>query len=144
MLALDPGEVIYELPAIDRFEPESDPLHADLGVRNVACERHVRRTGGLVEQSALVGTPQLVEPVHAGRDRRPSHEPPIPGYGRMVEQVVLDDVIELLIGVVRGDTLIKAVADVVGILLRREPWIVFEATALHLAAIADAAAVRPA
>src|SRR5439155_13135988 len=77
------------------------------------------------------------------RDRRPAHEPAIPGYGRMVEQVVLDDVIELLIGVVRGDTLIKAVADVVGILFRRHPRIVLEAAALHLAAIADGGPFRP-
>src|SRR5437868_5420435 len=44
---------------------------------------------------------------------------------------------------VRGDALIEAVADVVGVLLRRYPRIVFEAAALHFAAVADGWALRP-
>src|SRR5207253_6510333 len=70
-------------------------------------------------------------------------EPAIPGYSRVVEQVVLDDVVELLVRVVRGDALIEAIADIVGVLLRRNPWIVFEAAALDLAAIADGGPFRP-
>ena len=78
MLAFDPGQVIHELPAVDRFEPEAGPLHADLSVGNISRERHVRRACRLVDESALVGTPKLIRPARVSGDRRTAHEPAVP------------------------------------------------------------------
>ncbi len=78
MLAFDPREVIDELPAVDRFEPEAGPLHADLSVGNVSREQHVRRAGGLVEQAALVSAPKPIRPARVSGDRRTAHEPAVP------------------------------------------------------------------
>ncbi len=61
----------------------------------------------------------------------------------MIEQVVLDDIVELLIGVLSGDTLVEAVSDVVGVLLGRYARIELIAAASHLAAVADGGTLRP-
>ena len=61
----------------------------------------------------------------------------------MIEQVVVDDIVELLIGVLGGDTLVEAVSDVVGVLFGRYARIELIAAAPHLAAVANGRTLRP-
>src|SRR5260370_5704165 len=68
VLALGPRQVVDKLPAIDRFEAESDPLHAELSVRDIACERDIRGTRGLIHDAALIRTPEAILPVQPGRN----------------------------------------------------------------------------
>ena len=143
VLALHPGEVVGELPAVVGFKAEAGPLHAELCVRYVARERHVRRPSCLVEKSALVRSPKLVGPTHSGRDRNSAHEPAVPGYCCVIEQVALDDVIKLLGGVLRRNPLIKTVADIIIVLFRRYPGVELRDAAAHLAAVADGGTPRP-
>src|SRR5439155_26806856 len=120
VLALRPRQVDYELPAVDCFEAGADPLHAELGVRNVARKGEVRRTGRLVQNTALIRSPEAVSPVQAGGQRTAGHDPAIPRHGGVIKQVVADNIVELLRRMVRRDALEKSVAEVIRVLLRIE------------------------
>ena len=84
VFALQPGEVVVELSTVDGLEAEAGPLHSKLSVRDVSGERHVRSARRLVEKPALVCSPELVGPVDEARNRRATHEPAIPGHGRVI------------------------------------------------------------
>ena len=68
---------------------------------SVAGEGDVWRAGGRVEKAALAWSPQLVSPTYSGVDRCTAHKPAVPRDRGVIEQVVLDDVVELLRGVLR-------------------------------------------
>src|SRR5690348_13009253 len=120
MLALNPSQIIDELPAIDGFEAIPDPLHSQLGVRDVAGERDIRRPGGLVHDAALILSPQPVGPIETRCEGAARHVPSVPGNGAVKHQVAADDVVELLRSMVSGDSLDKAITEIIGVLLRVE------------------------
>ena len=69
--------------------------------RSVASEIHHWRSGSVVDETALVGAPQQLRPADTGRKGIPAHEPAVPGNRRVVQQVVPNDPVELLVGVMR-------------------------------------------
>src|SRR6185295_18826133 len=64
--ALDDGQIIGELPAVDSFETGTNPTGAQRCVRDVTAEREDGKAGGLIQQAALVRSPEFVRPADAG------------------------------------------------------------------------------
>ena len=112
-------------------------MRPQLGVRNVTREAKIRRAGRLVENAALPRSPQLVAPTDTGVNRRTAHEPAIPGHGRVIQQIVLDDVVELLRGVLGRDALHEPDPQIFIVLFWRLPGIGLKVAAAHFAAIPD-------
>src|SRR5215213_3956604 len=81
--------------------------------------------------------PQPLRPLRSGRQMAPAHEPAIVGDRGMVHQVVVDDPVELLVGVVGRDTLGEPVPVVVGVLRRLRFRIELDGAAGHLTAVAE-------
>ena len=68
----------------------------------------IGRARVVVEDAALIGAPQQLRPAGAGRKGVAAHEPAVAGDGRVVQQVGLDDPVELLVRMMRGDALVEA------------------------------------
>src|SRR6476619_935011 len=115
---LHPRQVVRELPAIVLLVAEPLPLLSDVRVRRVAGEIHHWRSGSVVDETALVGAPQQLRPADTGRKGVSAHEPAVPGNRGVVQQVVANDPVELLVGVMRGDALVEPLSVVSVVLLR--------------------------
>ncbi len=135
----NPGQIVGKLGTIDRFKPETLPIHTELRVRSAPGKRNVRWPGGIVKQPTPVCPPQSILPVLVGGQRTSAHKPAVPGNGRVVEQIVANDVVELLIGVLRRDALEEAVSKVI-LVCRR---VCRRRAAQHFAAVADRRTRRP-
>ena len=141
--AADIGKVVGKLPAVDGFETKAGPTNAELGVWDVAGKGEVGSAGALVDEAAPVRAPQLVRPTHPGRQRCAAHEPAVPRNGGVIEQIVLDHIVELLRGMVGGDSLHEADAEILVVLLGGHPRIELGVAALYFAAVTDRRAFGP-
>ena len=136
--ALDERQVVGELPAVVHQIAEVRPaVQPDRVVGNIAGEVDLRRPGGVVENTAVAGAPQELRPAHAGRQRIAAHVPAVVRDRAVVQQIVANDPVELLVGVVRGNPLVEAVAIIGRVLLRLRFAIEFRRAPCHLAAVAD-------
>ena len=135
----NPCQIVRKLGAVDGFEPETLPLHSELSVWGASSKRDVGWPSGIIEQPVAVGPPQSSLPVLVCGQRTSTHEPTVPRNGCVIEQIAANDIVKLLVGVLRRDALEEAVAQIV-LVCRR---VCRRSAAEHLTTVPDSRPSRP-
>ena len=87
--------------------------------------------------------PKYLRPAGARRQRVPAHEPAVPGNRGVVQKVGADNPVELSVGMMGGDALVKAVTVIVSVLLRFGFAVELGGAARHFAAVSNGGPVAP-
>ena len=136
-----PCDVARELPAIVLLVPEPRPSRETDGRVGdaAAVEIHRGRSGILRDDTAgrtRGPLPETLRPVRTRRQVIAPHEPAIPRDRGVDQQVVVDDPVELLVRVVRGDALEEPATVVIGVLGRLLLGIELVVAPIHALAVA--------
>ena len=119
VLTLHPGQVVGELPAIVGQEPKFSPaILTRESCRGWLPWKSINGGPAVWSRSpppasdccARGPVPKYLRPARAGRQRISAHEPAVPRNGGVVQQVGADDPVELGVGVVRRDALVKTIS----------------------------------
>ena len=148
VLSPRPRDVARELPAIVLLVAEIRPsLEPDRRIGDAAAvESHRRRSGVLRDDTAgrIGGSlPQPLGPVRTCRQVIAPHEPAVPRDRGVDQQVVVDDPVELLVRMVRGNALEEPATVVVGVLGRLLLGIELVVAPVHALAVAHRGTAVP-